>query len=157
MPPAGRAEVYEIRRTFSIPTEFAFRWCTDYTPEDGKLSKGGHSRQALRRSSRAVVYEDPYPSPHAWMWSRQIVTLHPPNRGTAVAEGNYRHWEVAYSVRSLGKERTEFTMLGLRRPQIFGEKNPSRRVLNAELHRMWKNYGIAMEREYRAAHRRRQH
>ncbi|MGA8302546.1 MAG: hypothetical protein WA691_04730 [Thermoplasmata archaeon] len=154
MTPTGPTEVYEIRRTFNVPADFAYRWCTDFTPEDGKLSQGENSRQILRRSSRRVVYEDLYPSPNGWMWSRQTVTLHPPNRWTAVAEGNYRHWDLVYTLRSLGEERTEFTLHGVRRPQFMSQQNPSQRTLNAELHAMWRNYGIAMEKEYRASRRR---
>lgn len=153
MSPAGPVEVYEIRRTFRVPLSFAFRWCTDYSPDDGKISKEGNSRQILRRSARTVVYEDLTPGRKGWVWSRQTVTLHPPDRWTAVAEGNYRHWDLVYTLRSLGEDRTEFTMRGKRRPQQMSGKNPSHRTLERELHRMWRNFGTAMEREYRSSSR----
>ena len=151
MSPVGSVEVYEIRRTFSVPLAFAYRWCTDFTSEDGMLSKEGNSRQILSRTSRKVVYEDLYPSPNGWMWSRQTVTLHPPNRWTAVADGNYRRWDLVYTLRSLAKVRTEFTFHGVRQPQHMSRKNPSHRTMEGELHTMWKNFGIAMEREYRSS------
>jgi hypothetical protein len=155
MSSVGPVETYEIRRTFNVPLDFAFQWCTDYTPEDGEIAKGDNSRQILRRSARKVVYEDLYPSPNGWLWSRQTVTLHPPDRWTAIAEGNHRRWDLVYTLRSLGERRTEFTFHGVRRPQFMSKKNPSHREMNAELHTMWKNYGLAMEKDYRASQRRR--
>jgi hypothetical protein len=154
MPAVGSIEVYEIQCTFNVPLEFAYRWCTDYTSEDGTLSEEGNSRQILRRTARKVIYEDLYPTPNGWMWSRQTVTLHPPNRWTAVADGNYRSWKLTYTLRSLGKDRTELTFRGLRRPQHMSRKNPSHRTMEGELHRMWRNYGIAMEKDYRDSRRR---
>lgn len=155
MSPQGPVEVYEIRRTFNVPLDFAYRWCTDFTNEDGQLSKEGNFRQLLKRTSRTVVYEDLYPTPNGWMWSRQTVTLRPPNRWTAVAEGNYRRWDLVYTLRSLEDGRTEFTFHGKRRPQHMSRRNPSHRQLEGELHRMWKNFGSAMEKDYRASTARR--
>jgi hypothetical protein len=150
----GPVEVYEIRQTFRVPLEFAYRWCTDYTSQDGQLCKDGHSRQILKRTARRVVYEDLYPSPGGWMWSRQTVTLHPPNRWTAVAQGNYRRWKLVYTLRTRGEGRTELILHGERRPQFLSHKNPSHRELDGELQRMWRNYGVAMEKEFRASRRR---
>jgi hypothetical protein len=155
MSPQAAVDVYEIRRTFNVPLDFAYRWCTDFTAHDGRLSKEGNSRQILRRSSRLVVYEDLYPSPDGWMWSRQTVTLRPPNQWTAVADGNYRRWELVYTLRSLDENRTEFTLRGERRPQFMSQKNPSHRQMEGELHHMWKNFGTAMEKDFRASQRRR--
>lgn len=149
-----QSDVYEIRAQFRVPLDYAFRWCTDYRPFDGRLSKEGNLRRILRRSRRQVIYEDLTPAPEGWVWSRQTVTLHPPDRWTATARGNYRTWELEYRLRSRPDGTTEFTMRGLRRPFLLGSKNPSQRSLRAELTRMWRNFGQAMEADYRRPRRR---
>lgn len=145
----GPVSIYEIKRTFRAPLGFAYSWCTDYTERDRDLQGETGSRQILRKTARTAVYEDLTPTTHGWMWSRQTVRLHPPNRWTAVAVGNYRTWTLEYSLRPLGPGRTEFTMRGKRRSTPLGGKNPAKAVLEKELHTMWRNLGSALERDYR--------
>ncbi len=146
--------VYQIRTTFAVPREFAFAWCTDYTEADRVLQGEEGSRQILRKGARTVVYEDLTPTDQGWMWSRQTVTLRPPNRWTAKAIGNYRTWDLFYSLRQLPNGRTEFTLRGRRRATPLGGKNPPKAVLEKELRTVWRNLGAAMERDYRARTRR---
>jgi len=141
-------QLYQIRQVFQVPMRFAYQWCTDYTPEDGELAGDGHRRRILSRSGRRIVYETLYDYPEGWFWSRQTVTLHPPNRWTATADGNYRTWDLVYTLKPVGKERTEFTLRGVRKPAGLGKKNPSQRAMNAELNEMWTNFGKAMRADY---------
>ncbi len=146
--------VYEIKRTFRAPLPFVYAWCTDYTPEDRKLEGDPGSRQIIKRSSRVVTYEDLNQTPHGWMWSRQTVTLRPPDRWHAMAVGNYRTWNLDYSLRELPDGRTEFTMRGERRSTPLGVRNPPKAVLEKELLEMWGNLGRALERDFRSSRRR---
>ncbi|MFZ0699807.1 MAG: hypothetical protein WAN74_06440 [Thermoplasmata archaeon] len=146
--------IYRIQRILRAPLAFAYAWCTDYTKTDRELQGESGSRQIIRKTSRTVVYEDLDETSHGWMWSRQTVTLRPPDRWHAVAVGNYRTWILDYSLRSLPDGRTEFTMRGKRRATPLGVKNPSRAVLERELQVMWRNLGNALERDYRASGRR---
>jgi hypothetical protein len=141
--------IYEIKRTFRAPLSYVFAWCTDYTAEDRKLEGDPGFRQVIRRTSRTVVYEDLNETPQGWMWSRQTVTLLPPDRWHAVAIGNYRHWKLDYSLRELPNGYTEFRMRGERRATPLGVKNPPKAVLEKELQAMWRNLGRALERDYR--------
>ena len=144
----GPIKTYEIRRTFRAPVDFVFAWCTDYTARDRKLQGEVGFRQILRKTSRGAVYEDLTDTPHGWEWSRQTVAFHPPNRWTATAVGNYRTWNLEYSLRELTDGRTEFHMRGKRRATSLG-RNPSKASLERELHTMWRNLGRALERDYR--------
>lgn len=150
MPRRGRGTVYRIERSFGVPLAFAFRWCTDYTPEDGKLAGDGHLRRILRKSPRITVFEDLYDYPEGWFWSRQTVTLHPPNRWTARADGNYRTWDLEYSLRRIDDTTTRFRFWGLRRAAGLGTRNPPQRAMKKELGDMWSNYARAMESDYRS-------
>lgn len=146
----GPVSVYEIKTVFHAPLDYAYAWCTDFTDVDRKLQGDPGARQLIRRNRRTVVYEDLNETPHGWMWSRQVVTLHPPNRWTATAEGNYRTWDLVYTLRPLRDGSTEFTMRGKRRATPLGVKNPSKAALEHELRTMWRNLGRALERDYRA-------
>jgi hypothetical protein len=147
----GPVKIYQIKRTFRAPLDFAFAWCTDYTAGDRKLQGEAGFRKIIRKTPRTMVYEDLTDTPHGWEWSRQTVTLHPPDRWTAIAAGNYRTWNLEYSLRELPNGRTEFTMRGKRRATSLA-KNPPKVVLEKELHTMWRNLGRALERDYRAGH-----
>ena len=142
---------YEIKQTFRAPADFAFGWCTDFTERDRKLQGEKGSRKIIRKDSHGVVYEDLTPSPNGWVWSRQTVTLKPPHRWLAVAIGNYRTWNLNYSVRDLPGGRSEFTLRGKRVATPLGGKNPPKAVLEKELHVMWRNLGRALERDYRSS------
>lgn len=143
--------IYEVKEIFRVPLDFAYRWCTDYTEADRELEGDPGSRQIIRKNSRTAVYEDLNETPHGWMWSRQTVTFRPPNRWHAVAIGNYRTWNLDYSLRELPGGRTEFSMRGERRATPLGVKNPPKTVLERELQAMWRNLGRALERDYRAS------
>jgi hypothetical protein len=141
--------IYEIGRTFRAPLDFAFKWCTDFTPFDRNLQGEKGARQIIRKSKRGAVYEDLTPTPRGWMWSRYTVTFRPPNRWHAIAVGNYRTWKIDYSLREMPNGRTEFRLRGKRRATPLGVKNPPKDVLERELHGMWRTLGNALERDYR--------
>ncbi|MFZ0830292.1 MAG: hypothetical protein WCB18_02925 [Thermoplasmata archaeon] len=81
------------------------------------------------------------------------MTFRPPNRWHAIAAGNYRIWNLDYSLRERADGRTEFTMRGKRRATPLGVRNPPKKVLEKELRIMWENLGRALEKDYRAGRR----
>ena len=155
MPVKGGGTVYQIEHAFHVPLNFAYRWCTDYTTDDGKLAGDGHLRRIVSKSARVIVYEDLYDNPEGWFWSRQTVALHPPNRWTARAEGNYRSWELEYTLSRIDDSATRFRFWGRRRAVGLGIRNPSQAAMKQELTEMWSHYGRAMEADYRRTRRHR--
>jgi len=151
MPTVFPASRYEIRSKFRAPLPFVFEWCTDYSSDDPRLEKENYTRKILGRKGRRVTYEDLYDTPNGWMWSHQTVTLHPPNRWHAEALGNYREWSLEYTLKELPDGRTELTLRGQRRPTPLGGRNPPKARLERELRASWRNFGRALERDYRAA------
>ncbi len=149
MAATARPQVYEIRSTFRAPLGFVFDWCTHYTTDDPRLEKEDYQRRILSRGKRQVVYEDLQDLPGGWMWSRQTVTLHPPNRWHAEAFGSHRVWSLDYTLRDLPDGRTEMTLRGERRPTPIGGRNPPKARLERELRASWKNFGVALERDFR--------
>jgi hypothetical protein len=133
--------------------DFVLGWCTDYSPEDPKLEGDGFQRRILERTKRRVVYEDLDSTPGGWMWSRWTVSIHPPDRWHGEAVGNYRRWDIDYTLRSLPDARTQFTLQGRRTPLLLGAKNPPKAELEKELTRMWQKFGRALESDYRKSRR----
>ena len=148
---ADSVALYQIKRIFHAPLDFAYSWCTDYTEADPRLQGEKGSRQIIRRTSAGAIYEDLTTTPRGWIWSRYTVTFRPPNRWHATANGNYRTWSLDYSLRGLPDGRTEFSLRGKRRATPLGGKNPPKAVLEKELREMWNNLGKALEKDYRAS------
>jgi hypothetical protein len=142
--------IYEFRSTFRAPLPFVFDWCTDYSPEDPTLEKDEYTRRILSRKPRQVVYEDLSDTPNGWLWSRQVVSLHPPNRWHAEATGNHRAWSLDYELVERPRGVTELRFRGVRRATFPGERNPPKARLERELRQSWKNFGRALERDFRA-------
>src|SRR5437016_14589761 len=75
-----RRELYRIRVSFGVPIDFAFAWCTDYTPEDASLEGESYQRKIIERTPDRVIFEDLEESNDGWNWSQDVLTLSPPNR-----------------------------------------------------------------------------
>ncbi|MGI0140039.1 MAG: hypothetical protein ACREBT_02660 [Thermoplasmata archaeon] len=148
MSPA-RSRIYEVRLTFHAPVDFAYRWCTDYRPDDARLEGEKYTRRVLERSKTRVVYEDLERTKHGWMWSHASVRLFPPDHWHADVVGNYRSWTLDYRLRSLGEGGTAFHMRGKRIPSGIGGPNPPKVEFEAQLASMWGNFGRALEADYR--------
>lgn len=144
---------YEFRVDFRAPLPFVYAWCTDYTPEDARLEKENYTRRILRRTSKRVIYEDLDDQPTGWIWSHQVVDLHPPNRWHAEATGSHRSWSIEYKLSSRPDGGTVLWFRGRRRATPLGS-NVQRKRLERNLRVMWKNFARALERDYRTSQRR---
>jgi len=144
-------KVYEFRSRFHAPLQFVYAWCTDYTPNDPHLEGEEFTRRILQRSRRRVIYEDLYDEPTGWMWSHSLVTLLPPNRWHAEITGSHRNWSVNYVLSTRPGGVTELWFRGVRRATALAVKNPPKAELERELQQMWKRYGQALEKDFRAS------
>ena len=144
----------EIRTTIHAPLPFVFRWCTDYSAEDGRLAQERYTRRLLERGPRQVLFEDLEETPRGWVWKRTHVDLHPPDHWHAESEGNYRYYRLDYRLQARPDGSTELLLRGERRATALGGRNPSRARLQRELRALWARLGRALEREYRGTLRR---
>jgi len=145
---------FHVETTFRAPIDFAFRWCTDYRPDDAKIEKDHYTRRILSRSSRQVVYQDLGPHGKGWFLNQQTVGLHPPDHWHAESVGNYRTWSIDYRLRALPDGTTRFSFDGWRRATALAEGGPSRSEVTANLRQIWYRFGRALEKEYRRSRRR---
>ncbi|HTZ62024.1 MAG TPA: hypothetical protein VMC82_05240 [Thermoplasmata archaeon] len=148
-----RAQHIRIERTFDAPAEFAFRWCTDYTPGDSAIEKDEYSRRILSRTPRRVVFQDfgEAGDGHGWFLNQYAVTLRPPYRWHAESVGTFRSWSLDYAVRPRPDGTCRFTLDGVRRATPLAGRAPSVKEVEANIHRMWGRFGRALARDYRAS------
>ncbi len=134
---------YRIRVSFGVPLDFAFAWCTDYTPEDASLEGESHR----------VIFEDLEEAQDGWVWGRDVVTLLPPNRWHMDGVGNRRDVTADYVLSALPDGRTRFDLRWSRRPNVPESKKLTKAEREASAMRAWKRFTVAMERDYRRSRR----
>src|SRR5438445_10793251 len=101
---------YRIQVAFRVPLDFAFEWCTDYTPEDAKLDGDSYERKIVERTPRRVVFEDSEETKGGWIRSRDVVILRPPTRWHMDGIGNRRDVAAEYLLTSLPDGRTRLEL-----------------------------------------------
>jgi len=144
---------FRIRIAFRVPPEFAFAWCTDYSPEDGKLEKESYRRKVVERTPRRVVFEDLEEAKDGWIWSREIVELRPPNRWHMDGVGNRRDVVADYLLTRLPDGRTQLDLRWKRRPRVPTAVKTTKTQREAGALQAWKHFRTAMERDYRRSGR----
>lgn len=149
MPTKWPGPTYVVRATFRAPLAFVYRWCTDFTPHDARLERDEYERKIIRRTPREVVYEDLWESKDGWVWSRHEVRLRPPNRWHSDTVGSHRAMSLDYALSKLAGNRTRLTLTARRRPYGIGGKNPARSQWEAPITKSWRNFGRALEKDYR--------
>ena len=140
---------FRIRVAFRVPLEYAFVWCTDYTPDDGALEGESYQRKVIERGARRVVFEDLEETKSGWSWGRDVVTLRPPNRWHMDGVGNRRDVTADYVLTRLPDGRTQLELRWSRRPNVPETTKLTKAEREADTVRAWKRFGTAMERDYR--------
>lgn len=144
----GKGDLARVRVAFRVPLGFAFKWCTDYTPQDAALEGESYERRIIERTPRRVVFEDLEDTDGGWVWARDVVTLRPPNRWSMESVGNRRDVTAEYALTTLSDGRTQLELRWWRRPKPPGKKIP-RAEREKETSRAWKRFATAMEKDYR--------
>ena len=145
---------YRVQITFQAPLPFVYRWCTNYSTEDGRYSGEGYQRRITRRTATRVEMEDLYDTGGRWIWIHRDVRLHPPNKWHAESIGSDRALVVDYR---LSRGRGDGTMLSIRasrQPFGIGRKNPPKSVWERNVTRSWASFARALEKDYAQFRRR---
>jgi len=145
---------YTVSVVFRAPLAFAYRWCTDFTPDDARLEGETYTRRILHQDRRRVVFEDLESSPAGWHWSRCEVALSPPDRWRMTSVGNYRSIRADYRLTDEGNGRTRFTLTFRRRPGPLPGPRLTRAARERAVTRAWRRFARALERDYRRLPRR---
>jgi hypothetical protein len=146
---------YSVRLALRVPLGYAYRWCTDFRPDDALREGMAFERRILRRSARRVVFEDLWWKPDGWRWRRHEVTLFPPDRWHSDSVGNERDAANDYCLTAVSDDRTRLEIRVRRRPASRAPAQPSKRSFEAELLKEWRGFARALEMDFAAVSRRR--
>jgi len=150
----GGWRTYRVSLTFRAPLAFVYRWCTDYTPKDGRYSGEDRSlglrRRIVRRSRRRVVFENVFDVGEGWGWERHVVSLSPPDRWRSVGKGNYQESVLDYRLTAMSPRRTKFTMRWRSRPTgSVARARVPRSAVEKYVAALWRRRARTLEREAR--------
>lgn len=143
---------YLVSVEFGASLAYAYRWCTDYTTQDGKYAGEDKSihleRRIIDRSRRRVVFENLYDAGKGWAWERHVVTLHPPRRWHSEGQGNLQESVLDYSLFPISDRRTRLQIRWKSRPIGRGPR-PSQQQIERHVTQLWKRRARFLQREYR--------
>lgn len=142
---------YHVQTTFNAPLRYAFRWCTDFTPNDAKLEREKYERRIIRRTPRQVLFEDLESSPSGWSWIRFTVTLQPPDRWHMEGTGSHVQIRADYRLSELPGDRTRFDLWWRRRPGLLEFTKRAKRMAEQNGTRAWQRFARVLNRDYRAS------
>jgi hypothetical protein len=150
----GAWRSYQVSVTFRAPLEFAYRWCTDYTPEDGRYAGEDRSlglrRRIFLRRSRRVVFENLFNVGKGWGWERHVVTLAPLDRWRSLGKGNFQESTLSYRLKRLPRDRTQFLLRWRSRPTgLSSGPRASKKAVEAYVTGLWRRRARSLERDYR--------
>ena len=68
---------YHFSQRFNVSALRAYKWCTDYDPQDHALMRVNAKREILNVSANTVVLNDKYYSKNKIIRKRRLVCLYP--------------------------------------------------------------------------------
>ncbi len=106
---------YRFRQPFHVPADAAYRWCTDFGPEDGDLFSNTTRRSVHRLGEDALVMTDTtYPRGRP-VRIRRLVRLSPEDRAwtNTHLDGPYRYSQFWYRIVPNGPRNCHLEFSGL--------------------------------------------
>jgi len=105
---------YSFSQQFTVTAQQAFRWCTDFSPQDPKLmGLDGALREVIQVSEGTVVLKETYPTNGGTVVKEKLVQLYPGRHmwTSTHLSGPNRHSQFIYEIQPEGTEasRLDFT------------------------------------------------
>jgi len=140
---------YHVQAILRAPLAWAYRWCTDYSPEDPALEGGAFRRKVLQKSARRAVFEDLEETPTGWNWSRSVVTFHPPHGWALLERGNRVEAAASYWLTELEDGSVRLDLRWRRRPIGPDAWRASKAERERTSTAAWRRLAAALARDYR--------
>jgi hypothetical protein len=147
---------YEFSQHFRVPPSEAFRWCTDYSPDDYALMGLKGSRKFKRVSDDAVLLDDTVYSAGRAVRKKKLVRIDPKRLTyfNVHLTGPTKHSLYFYQIvpDGDGESRLDYTGYEVYYPRIAPSKKRLADIAEAESvawRKEWGNLAKAMERELR--------
>ena len=154
---------YRFRVRLPAGAEAAYRWATDYAPDDpARMGQDGH-RRIERLTAEALVLTDTVRTPRGAVTKQRLVRLRPRLRSwtNTHLSGPMRHSQFLYTILPAGPRRSTLEFVGLqveraRRPLSARDLAQRARAVARDDAATWRRLARVMRRELaKAAPRRR--
>jgi len=148
---AAYSETYKVSKTFGVPIDFVYAWCTDFRGDDLRMIGSRNTRNLHEKTKSRVIWTVEGKKLSAGTDPVRVVWLSPPNAwhletcGDGSEVGEYR-------LTSIEKDKTRLDMTFT---ETYRSKKgiPSREELKAEAVDHWNKYGKFLERDYKKSRR----
>ena len=149
---------YEFSQSFDVAAEAAYRWCTDYRPDDWRRMGKKGTRRIERLNEDTLILTDTVAGESGAVTKRRLVRLNEDRlawTNTHLAGPN-RHSQFWYQIVAVGKGRSRLDFTGL---QVnYGERPSASKVsaMAKELKKgdskMWVLLSHEMSKDLRSGH-----
>jgi hypothetical protein len=144
---------YHVTVPIRAPLDFAYRWCTHYSPEDPRIEGGAFERKVLLQRPDRAEFEDLEATDSGWAWSRSVVSFHPPRGWSLLERGNRVEAAATYLLTEQADGRLRLDLRWRRKALV---PSPTR-LTKAEREKgstaAWQRFARALERDYRRERR----
>ncbi len=153
MPETGRrvyaTQTGRISKTVNAPLRYVYEWCTDFRPDDAKLSRSERTHWIVRvspqrlvrvKAARKAVGDPPM--------NVEVVRLSPPNAWHKDTIGEEDLDSMDYRLTALGPNKTRFTLVMVERWMVPNFPKKADWVRSAS--RFWDGLVLAIEERYRS-------
>jgi hypothetical protein len=145
---------YRFRVSLPVSAEAAYRWATDYAPDDWTLMGREGRRRIEHLADRTLLLTDTVRTDGRMVTKRRLVRLRPDARSWTNTHigGPNRHSQFLYRISPKGAHRSEIEFVGLqveRAPKPLSRAALARRAreVAAEDHALWRHLAKVMGRE----------
>ncbi len=145
---------YHFSQHFAVPAKTAYKWCTDYTPQDHKLIGNiGAKREVIWLSDATVLLKDTFQVSGGCIEKQKQVDLYPDRLSwiSTHISGPNKYSLFIYKISDEGEDNSKLDFQAI---HVENEGNLSEQAiatLQAELcisdSNIWKRFAAAMEQE----------
>jgi hypothetical protein len=145
--PAGALELssysvrYKFSQRFALPAETAYKWCTDYAPDDPARMGENGTRKVKHVNDDTLILTDTVVDETGPVTKQRLVRLHPERLAWTSTHltGSNKYSQFWYQIvsESTNKSRLDFTGLHVnygRRPEPARLKQIERELVAADSH-----------------------
>jgi hypothetical protein len=109
---------YRFNQRFSVPARKAYKWCTEYDPQDPVLmGENAMERQITRLTDTTIILTDIFRTPNGRLEKQKLVQLYPDRLSwiSTHLTGPNKYSQFIYEISAEGKRasRLDFTALHL--------------------------------------------
>jgi len=143
-----RTQTIKVSKTINAPLEYVFKWCTDFSEDDPKITGSKSQRKILEKTKKRVIYAQLYKAEDGTQKvAIDIVTLKSPTSWHLDYFGEEDNETGEYKLNRLGKSKTRLDMVFKEKWKNV-KKIPTRRELVKDVNAVWDKYVSALEADY---------